>query len=582
MIRMRDWLWASVLMVSVALQVAAQQPAASAGSAIVPPVVKFSGVLKDANGKAVSGVAGVIFLLYLDEQGGAPLWMETQNVRPDKSGHYSVVLGSTTSHGLPADLFVSGEARWLGVQLQGQPEQPRVLLVSVPYALKAGDAETVGGLPPSAFVLATPVNSGSSSSSSSASNTGASPSTLGGSGKTNYLPIWTNPTTLGSSVLFQSGTGAKAKLGIGTAMPTATLDVNGGGTIRGLFSLPATGTATATTGFSSQPSDFVASVFNSGTSTAVPQIFQWQAEPVGNNTTNATGSLNLLFAQGTGKPKETGLNVASSGQITFASGQSFPGTGTITGVTAGSGLTGGGTSGKVSLSVPSSGITNTMLQNSLVTVNAGTALTGGGPVALGGSTTLSVDTTKVVTGVIAGTGLTGGGAGGVQTLNLDTNKVPQLSANNRFTGNQAVNGALAVSGGANYQPFFVQSSNSFGTWLQLSNTSSGGHTWNLISAGATNSEGAGDLGITDLTGTSTIWLEGNVQTSNMTANAGTDFSAGRFVGWTAPPGSGTDGGWGVEAFAGNGDTTAGSVAVGGRGVYAAGGQGTLAVTEWLA
>lgn len=38
----------------------------------------------------------------------------------------------------------------------GQVEQSRVLLVSAPYALKAGDAETVGGLPPSAFMLTAP------------------------------------------------------------------------------------------------------------------------------------------------------------------------------------------------------------------------------------------------------------------------------------------------------------------------------------------------------------------------------------------------------------------------------------------
>jgi hypothetical protein len=42
-------------------------------------------------------------------------------------------------------LFATGESRWLGVQVQvpGEIEQPRVLLVSVPYALKAADAETL-------------------------------------------------------------------------------------------------------------------------------------------------------------------------------------------------------------------------------------------------------------------------------------------------------------------------------------------------------------------------------------------------------------------------------------------------------
>ncbi|HEY4960070.1 MAG TPA: hypothetical protein VII29_04350, partial [Terriglobales bacterium] len=66
---------------------------------------------------------------------GAPVWLETQNVTPDATGHYSVLLGSSRAEGLPSDLFAAQEERWLGVQVQGQPEQPRVLLVSVPYAM---------------------------------------------------------------------------------------------------------------------------------------------------------------------------------------------------------------------------------------------------------------------------------------------------------------------------------------------------------------------------------------------------------------------------------------------------------------
>ena len=58
----------------------------------------------------------------------------------DTSGHYSVYLGLATSDGLPATLFTSGKAHWLGIRIAGQAEQPRVFLVSVPYAMKAGDA----------------------------------------------------------------------------------------------------------------------------------------------------------------------------------------------------------------------------------------------------------------------------------------------------------------------------------------------------------------------------------------------------------------------------------------------------------
>ena len=49
--------------------------------------------------------------------------------------------------------------------------------------------------------------------------------------------------------------------------------------------------------------------------------------------------------------------------------------------------------------------------------------------------------------------------------------------------------------------------------MALGNSSSGGHTWNIISAGGGNGEGAGNIGITDLTGRSTIWLEGNTNVS---------------------------------------------------------------------
>ena len=66
--------------------------------------------------------------------------MDTRNIHPDTAGYYEVQLGATKSEGLPSDLFVYGEPRWLGVSIDGAPELARVLLLSVPYAMKAGDA----------------------------------------------------------------------------------------------------------------------------------------------------------------------------------------------------------------------------------------------------------------------------------------------------------------------------------------------------------------------------------------------------------------------------------------------------------
>jgi hypothetical protein len=380
--------------------------AGQATSSAVPQLVKFNGMIRDEHGRSQSSVVGITYALYKDQQGGAPLWLETQNVVVGQDGHYSVQLGSTKPQGLPAELFTSGEARWVGVQVQGQAEQPRVLLLSVPYALKAQDAETLGGKTASAFLAAGP----------SAVIAGASASAmapgLSGGGKTNYIPLWLSPTKLGNSTLFQSKTG----VGIGTIAPATTLDVNGASDIR-------------------------------NTLTLFPN-----------------GSAPTLSISG------TAFRLDNKGVVNFVSGQTFPGTGTITGITAGTGLTGGGTSGKVTLSVPNSGITNSMLQNSSLTISAGSALTGGGAVSLGGKTTLGLQScganqileftggtwtctnapTGTITGITAGTDLTGGGTSGNVTVNLNTAatdaRYSQLNASNTFTGNQNVTGNLSTTG----------------------------------------------------------------------------------------------------------------------------------------
>jgi hypothetical protein len=122
----------------------------------VPKLVRFSGSFRPANGLPTQSVESATLAVYRDQTGGNALWQEVQNVSVDADGHYSLLMGTTRNEGMPLDLFSSGEPRWLGVQFNrpGEVEQPRVLLVSVPYALKASDAETLGGRPASAYLLA--------------------------------------------------------------------------------------------------------------------------------------------------------------------------------------------------------------------------------------------------------------------------------------------------------------------------------------------------------------------------------------------------------------------------------------------
>jgi len=207
---------------------------------VVPRLVKFSGMAKDELGKPRTGVVGLTLAIYKDQEGGAALWMETQNAELDEQGRYTVLLGATRNEGLPLELFTSGESRWLGVQVQmpGEVEQPRVLLVSVPYALKAADAETLSGLPASAFALAAPSGpvsdtsvSGTTTQTSAKSKT-AGKTTASRTAKTsaaaippatNFIPVFLDNTgtNLGSSPMFQSG----SNIGLGTTTPAASLDV---------------------------------------------------------------------------------------------------------------------------------------------------------------------------------------------------------------------------------------------------------------------------------------------------------------------------------------------------------------------
>jgi hypothetical protein len=179
--------------------------------------------VKDLTGRPLKGPVELSFAVYQQQTSAEPLWQETQTLTLDEQGHYSALLGSMHPEGLPLDLFIAGEARWLGVTAGNLPEQPRVLIVSVPYALKAGDAETLGGKPASAFLLAAPAQGSTPSGTSSAATTAVAamvaqaaslvgsgvskPRTVGsGSGGTaNYVAKWSDGTNdLGNSVLFDN------------------------------------------------------------------------------------------------------------------------------------------------------------------------------------------------------------------------------------------------------------------------------------------------------------------------------------------------------------------------------------------
>jgi len=185
-------------------------------------------------------------------------------------------------------------------------------------------------------------------------------------------------------------------------------------------------------------------------------------------------------------PAETGFNLSSKGILTFAAGQTFPGTGTITGVTAGTGLAGGGSSGNVTVSLLTSCSTGQTLQwngTKWVCASAGSG---------------------TITGVTAGTDLTGGGTSGNVTLKLDITKVPQLAAAKSFTNNQTISGSASAFGLTVSEPnqlgILVQGPESgTGAGLDLQTTGSGGLQWEILDTGNGASQGANKLNIRNVT-----------------------------------------------------------------------------------
>ena len=389
----------SFALVAFALVMFSAAFAQQASVTTVPNLIRYGGTLRDTQGAPPSSSAvGVTFAIYNQQDGGAPIWMETQNVALDASGNYSVLLGSTTAAGLPADLFSQEEQRWLGVQVQGQAEEPRVLLVSVPYAFKAHEAETLGGKSVSDFVLAdgaSPSANGSSAGQASSSPANNSPANTPGTkkgaasdGPTNF----SGSTTDQIVGVTQSGTGA--------------------GVIASAPSKGVVGTATATSG----------------------TVIGVEGGSAGSGGYGVYGNVS----------SSTGSTVGVKGNSTSTAGTGVRGTNTAT-----SGFT-TGVSGYVASAAGTAGVFNNAAGgNILIGQNNGTTtftVNGSGNVnAAGGFTGSGAGLTGILFSNLSGT------LGNAQFTGTYANPVTLSSSSNSFTGNGAgLTGVLPAGGSSDY------------------------------------------------------------------------------------------------------------------------------------
>ena len=392
---------------------------ALAAAPAVPTTVSFTArVVDDTTGKALTGAHHVAFELFDAAQGGHSVWVEGRDLDVEE-GLIAVNLGETKA--LDATVF-TGAQLFLAVTLDDQAMDDRIPLASVPYAIRAGlanDATTINGMgvdglqkritgscPGGNFV--TVINAdGTVTCAAGATGTGdITAVTVGsgliGGGTSGDVAISLLTTCTANQILKWSGTAW-----------LCAADAQGTGDITGV----AAGTGLiggGTTG------DVTLSLI---TSCAMGQLLKW----------NGAG-------WGCANDIDTDTDTNSGG--------------TITGVTTSpsSGLVGGGTTGTLALSLPMTCAAGQMLKWS----GAAWACANDNDT-MGGSGT--------ITGVVAGNGLTGGGTTGSVTVNvvggtgitvnadniaLDTSATDLLyvkKAGDTLTGDLDMNGRLLLNRG---------------------------------------------------------------------------------------------------------------------------------------
>ena len=132
--------------------------AQSTASDAVPRVIKITGVFRPADGQPPPASKPSPLSIYADERAGRPLWQETQSVAVDDAAvtcWSSAPPTPTASRPPSSPPAPSGSAPLRATRRSRRGRACR--LTSVPYALRAAEADTLGGHPASDYALATAV-----------------------------------------------------------------------------------------------------------------------------------------------------------------------------------------------------------------------------------------------------------------------------------------------------------------------------------------------------------------------------------------------------------------------------------------
>jgi len=124
-------------------------------AAVTSTVVAWQGFLTDNNGNPVTGILPARLSIWSEAGSGTKLWQEEHNLDVYQ-GYFTAELGRTIE--LPRTVF-EGSPRWIQLEVNGETLTPRKELLNVPFSLYAANAGALGQVAADQFYTRSQANS---------------------------------------------------------------------------------------------------------------------------------------------------------------------------------------------------------------------------------------------------------------------------------------------------------------------------------------------------------------------------------------------------------------------------------------
>ena len=366
------------------------------GEDAIPQKINYQGYLTDNTGNPINGTRTMTFKIYDAASGGNELWSETKTVSVE-NGLFNVILGEVNP--ISPDIFTPGARRWLELVVEGNPLSPRTEITAVGFSYKTVDADKLEGNSLSdldgRYVNE---NQGDAISNAMIQNNAVTTAKIA-DGNVTLGKINTTGSSAGQAII-STGSGSPPTWGNPTpASHTHSLshtgDVTGSGDVPGSWALTIANGAVTTAKIQDGAVTNPKLAANAVTTDKI-QDLTITGSDIANNT---IGTEKLNFTPAT-RPLSPGVSTAeiadgavtnpklAANAVTSDKIQDLTITGSdianstigpeklnftpgdITAVYAGTGLTGGGSSGDVTLSLSNTGVQPGSYTNANITVDA--------------------------------------------------------------------------------------------------------------------------------------------------------------------------------------------------------------------